>query len=60
MNVSHPMPAPSEILELERHFNAAPERVFDAFASYEGMKAWFGPGECHVIDGEVDFEVDGR
>ena len=54
------MPTTPEILEIERHFKADPERLFDAFASYEGMKAWFGPGECHVIDGELEFEVGGR
>ena len=34
--------------------------MFDAFASYEGMKAWFGPGKCHVVDGEIALEVGGR
>ena len=54
------MPIAPEIVEIDRVFKASPERVFDAFASYEAMKQWFGPGECHVITGEMEFKVGGR
>ncbi|MFT4638388.1 MAG: hypothetical protein ACI8T1_001708 [Verrucomicrobiales bacterium] len=48
------------VLELERVFKAPPKRVFDVFASYDGMEQWFGPGQCHVINGELDLRVGGR
>lgn len=51
--------AEPEILEIERVFAAAPERVFDAFASVEAMSQWFGPGKCEVIRGDMDFRVGG-
>ena len=53
---SHSTP---ETLELERVFKAAPQRVFDAFASVAAMSQWFGPGECQVIRGEMDFRIGG-
>lgn len=48
------------VLVLERVFKAAPERVFDAFASLEAMTQWFGPEGCGVLGGEVDFREGGK
>ena len=56
IDISRPVP---EVLELERVFKASPERVFDAFASAEAMRQWFGPEGCEVISAEVDFRVGG-
>jgi uncharacterized protein YndB with AHSA1/START domain len=35
------------------------ERVFASFSSIAEMKRWFGPGDCHVTGGEMDFRVGG-
>ena len=47
------------ILNLKRVISAPRLLVFAAFASVEELKKWFGPGECHVIDGRMDFCVGG-
>ena len=47
-------------LEISRTIRAPKERVFAAFASADELKKWFGPGECHVIEGEMDFRVGGE
>lgn len=49
-----------ETLEIERIFNATPDRVFDAFSTVDAMSQWFGPGDCNVVRGEIDFRVGGR
>ncbi len=59
MNLNAPSSS-SRVLDIERVFAAPPERVFAAFADYEAMAMWFGPGPCHVTDGEIDFTVGGR
>ena len=48
------------VLELSRTIRAPRERGFAAFASAEELKRWFGPGECFVADGEMDFRVGGE
>ena len=49
-----------EVLELERVFKAPPERVFEAFASEDALKQWFGPGYCAVLWAEIDFTEGGE
>ena len=46
-------------LEISRTIRAPRERVFKAFSSADELKKWFGPGECHVIEGDLDFRVGG-
>ena len=50
----------SLVLEISRTIRAPRERVFSAFASADEMKKWFGPGDCHVTQGELDFRVGGE
>ena len=52
--------SPIAALEIVRSFNAPRQLVFDAFASYESMAAWFGPEKCRVVGGTVDFSVGGE
>ena len=46
-------------LEMSRTIRAPRKRVFAAFASADELKKWFGPGDCHVTEGEMDIRVDG-
>ena len=48
------------ILKITRIIRAPRPRVFAAFASIDELKKWFGPGECHVIDGQMDFRAGGN
>ena len=52
--------AEDNLLVLERIFKATPEQVFDAFASAEAMKQWFGPEGCQVLEANLDFRVGGQ
>jgi len=46
---------------IERLVNAAPARVFAAYASLEAKSAWFkAPPECQTLDRDFDFRVGGR
>jgi uncharacterized protein YndB with AHSA1/START domain len=38
---------------IERTYDAAPERVFAAWASQPAKARWFGPGEDHTLDFRV-------
>ncbi len=51
---------PELILEMTRRFKAPRERVFDAWSSVDAMTGWFGPAECTVLSGEIDFREGGR
>jgi len=54
-------PTPANLtLELSRVIRAPKRRVFEAFSSAEELKKWFGPGDCHVVEGEMDFRVGGE
>lgn len=48
------------ILEMSRRFKAPRDRVFDAWSTLAAMKHWFGPGDCELLGGEVDFRVGGH
>ena len=46
---------------IERKYEAAPARVFAAFATREAKARWFsGPPEWGPDEGEMDFRVGGR
>lgn len=46
-------------LLLSRVIRAPRPRVFKAFSSVEELKKWFGPENCAVLEGEVDFRRGG-
>jgi uncharacterized protein YndB with AHSA1/START domain len=50
-----------DTFRIERHFDAAPARVFQAFADPKAKAKWFGgPEEMKRPDGEFDFREGGR
>jgi uncharacterized protein YndB with AHSA1/START domain len=46
-------------LVLNRVIRAPRARVFQAFSSVDEFKKWFGPDDCRVLDGEVNFRKGG-
>ncbi len=48
------------VLEIVRTFNAPRQVVFDAFTTFESIKSWWGPEECKVQSGTMDFKVGGE
>lgn len=51
-------PVPLSLI-LTRIIRAPRSRVFQAFASVEELQHWFGPGKCHVIEGDMEFQTGG-
>jgi uncharacterized protein YndB with AHSA1/START domain len=49
-----------QVLKLAHRFPATCEQVFAAFSSYENLAAWFGPEDCSVMEGFVDFREGGN
>lgn len=45
---------------IERTYDAAPERVFDAWASKEAKSSWFGPKDDPPEGWELDFRIGGQ
>ncbi len=50
----------SEILELERIFNAPIEKVFSAWTKPEILAKWFGPDGFSVKDLSIDLRTNGH
>lgn len=50
----------SEVLILERTFDASPERVFAAWTDANLLKQWWGPPGSTVKVVEIDFRVGGQ
>lgn len=50
----------TEILELERLFNAPVERVFDAWTQAGLLIQWFGPDGFRVVEAEADCKPGGK
>jgi uncharacterized protein YndB with AHSA1/START domain len=48
------------ILKLNRVIPASRERVFTAWTTPEAVKAWFGPGDCQVLEALIDLRVGGE
>jgi uncharacterized protein YndB with AHSA1/START domain len=47
-------------LTIKRRFNAAPAKVYAAWADPEKIKLWMGPGEVKVLRTEGDARTGGR
>jgi uncharacterized protein YndB with AHSA1/START domain len=47
-------------LYLTRVVPASRERVFAAWTTPDAVKAWFGPGDCEVIDAQIDLRIGGK
>lgn len=47
-------------LRLQRVFDAAPQRVFDAFVRADAIRSWFGPAGFAVSAASVDSRPGGR
>jgi uncharacterized protein YndB with AHSA1/START domain len=48
-------------LRLTRHFNASPEKVWQAWTDPQALRQWFGPGEISSVPvAEIDLRVGGR
>jgi uncharacterized protein YndB with AHSA1/START domain len=61
MTVSDERRVVHDTFRIERHFDAAPEHVFAAFAGLEAKTKWFsGPEEWLTARRELDFRVGGR
>lgn len=59
--VSAERQARHHVIELNRHFDYAPELVFFAYANPGAKRAWFtGPPDWDSRWGEMDFRVGGR
>ncbi len=48
-----------QVLRLERRFEAAPERVFDAFTKPEQLKQWWGPEGFTTPKAKLDVRAGG-
>ncbi len=46
-------------LTIERHFSAAPERVFDFISKTEHLLTWWGPEGLWVPEHDMSFEAKG-
>ena len=55
-------PAERPSLTLKRRFNAAPEKVYAAWADPQKLVQWFGPGavEEGSVKADIDLRVGGR
>jgi uncharacterized protein YndB with AHSA1/START domain len=61
MTVTEKRSVVHDTFRIERHFDAEPERVFDAFANLDAKVKWFsGPAEWLTAKRELDFRVGGR
>lgn len=45
---------------IKRHFNASPQRVFEAWASKDGLLQWFAPPQCHLAFKLFEFREGGQ
>jgi uncharacterized protein YndB with AHSA1/START domain len=55
-------PAARPSLTLKRRFNAAPEKVYAAWADPQKLVQWFGPGSVEEgsVKADIDLRVGGR
>lgn len=53
-------PGRTEVLRIERTFNATRERVFEAWTDPSLMRIWSAPAELRVDSGEGDVRPGGR
>jgi uncharacterized protein YndB with AHSA1/START domain len=57
---AQPPAAAKPSLTLERRFDAAPERVFQAWTDPAHISRWWGPGDSEVLEAATDLRVGGR
>lgn len=55
-----PRSAEHSTFVIERTYDAAPERVFHAWADADAKRGWFGPTELPVDAYALDFQIGGR
>ena len=47
-------------LEIRKHINASPERVFEAWTQPEQIEKWWGPEDVTCIGAKIDLQVGGK
>lgn len=50
----------SPVLDIEREFDAPIDRVFAAWTTSDGLRAWMGPEGCTAPDATCDARVGGQ
>jgi len=48
------------VLDIERRYDAPPERVWQAWTDPQALSQWFGPGNPQTTRAEIDLRVGGR
>jgi len=61
MDVEQPVVQPPVTsVKVTHRFEAAPERVFDAWLTPDSVRQWFGPGLGEMVRVDVDPQVGGK
>ena len=60
MNKMDPVLKPVKEVELERTYDASPEKVWQAWTEPEMIKQWWGPDNVTIPECEVDLRAGGK